>query len=322
MEKILLVRTSSMGDLIHTLPAINDLANMRPEIKLSWLCEEAFADIARLHPFVQSVVPMAFRRWRKTWWQKNTRNEYKALTQHLKQSHFDAALDAQGLIKSAYFARLAGAPVWGLDKSSAREPFASKFYQKRLNVPKGQMAVMRNRQLFAAAFDYKLPESMAFGAEVPAGVTLDFVTKPYVVFLHATSRDSKLWLESSWRKLAHLVHEKLGTNIYLPWGNDVELKRAKRLAEGLDFVHVAPKLSLLQGACLLQDASAVVGVDTGLLHLANAFDVPLIGIYTDTHPHLTGVIESARAKNLGGAGVVPSVDEVWTTLNQVLASQK
>lgn len=321
MEKTLLVRTSSMGDLIHTLPAINDLAHARPEVELTWLCEEAFVDIACLHPFVKHVVPMAFRRWRKTWWQKETRVEYQALKKILRSSGFNQALDAQGLIKSAYFASLAKVPVWGLDKESAREPMAARFYQKTFAVPKGQMAITRNRLLFAEAFEYMLPETITFGAQVPSSVTLDFITMPYVVFLHATSRDSKLWSENNWIALAKRVYEKLGCAIYLPWGNQSELLRAKRLAEGLDYVHVAPKLSLLQGACLLQDAMAVVGVDTGLLHLANAFDVPLIGIYADTHPHLTGVIESEWAKNLGSAGNTPNIDEVWETFNHVLAQK-
>lgn len=320
MEKTLLVRLSSMGDLIHTLPAINDLAYACPQLKLAWLCEEAFADIARLHPFVKEVVPMALRRWRKNWWQKKTINEYQILKRSLKQAEFDCVLDAQGLLKSAYFAHLAQAPIWGLDQESARESLAARFYQKTFSVPKGQMAVERNRQLFAAAFGYTQPETVTFGAKIPANVHLDFVIKPYVVFLHATSRNSKLWSESNWRILSDLVHQQLGVAIYLPWGSEAERQRALRLAAGLDFMHICPKLSLLQAASLLQNAQAVVGVDTGLLHLANAFNVPLIGIYTDTHPDLTGVIESDCAKNLGTASVIPTVDEVWNALNLLLVT--
>ena len=141
----LLVRLSSMGDLIHTLPAISDLARHRPNVQLDWLCEAAFADIARLHPFIRRVHEMRWRYWRKHLFQAATRQDIRRLQRSLKAAHYDRVLDSQGLIKSALFANFAAAPVHGLDKHSAREPLAALFYQHRYPVAKDQPAVERTK---------------------------------------------------------------------------------------------------------------------------------------------------------------------------------
>ena len=164
----LLVRLSSMGDLIHTLPAITDLARHRPDVQLDWLCEAAFADIARLHPFIHRVHEMRWRHWRKHLFQAATRQQIRSLQRTLKAAHYDRVLDSQGLIKSALFAQFAAAPVHGLDKHSAREPLAALFYQHRYPVAKDQPAVERNRQLFAQAFGYSPQGAPDFGIVIPA----------------------------------------------------------------------------------------------------------------------------------------------------------
>jgi len=164
----LLVRLSSMGDLIHTLPAITDLARHRPDVQLDWLCEAAFADIARLHPFIRRVHEMRWRYWRKHLFQAATRQDIRRLQRSLKAAQYDRVLDSQGLIKSALFANFATAPVHGLDKHSAREPLAALFYQHRYPVAKDQPAVERNRQLFAQAFGYTPQGTPDFGIAIPA----------------------------------------------------------------------------------------------------------------------------------------------------------
>ncbi|WP_434779578.1 lipopolysaccharide heptosyltransferase I [Neisseria sp. Ec49-e6-T10] len=320
MNKVLLVRLSSMGDLIHTFPAIQDLSVARPDISLSWLCEEAFTDIAKLHPFVQSVYPMAWRRWRKTLWQKQTRQAISSLQQQLQTSKFDFVVDSQSLIKSALFANMAKAPVYGLDKHSARESLASMFYQKKLAVAKGQLAIERNRQLFAQIFNYPIEPKIVFGAKV--STTMDDlpwrVSSDYAVLLHATSKPSKLWSEENWQQLAQALWQQKGLVSYLPWGNEEEKLRAQRLSKEHSFIHVCPKLTLKEAAILLQGSCVVVGVDTGLLHLANALNKPLCGIYTDTNPELTGVVPSECAVNLGGVNAQVSVEQVLDVLEQVM----
>lgn len=165
--KILLVRLSSMGDLIHTLPAVEDLARQCPEVELHWLCEAGFADIARLHSFVKKVHVMKWRQWRKHLFQAETWREIGRLKTDLQAESFDFVLDSQGLIKSACFAKMAKSPIYGLDKHSARESLAAFAYSKTFAVPKGKNAVWRNRELFARVFGYTMPETQVFGLSVP-----------------------------------------------------------------------------------------------------------------------------------------------------------
>lgn len=316
--KTLLVRLSSMGDLIHTLPAITDLSRHRPDVQLDWLCERAFADIARLHPFVQNVHEMAWRNWRKKLFQAATWREMGSLKTTLQNAQYKQVLDSQSLLKSALFARWANAPILGLDTNSAREPLAAHFYAQTFAVPKGEDAVWRNRQLFAQAFGYEISDAPDFGLAVPPAISgsLNLPTQ-YHIALHATSRDSKLWANENWLALLAQIHAHDRLPVLLTWGNDSEKQRAQYLADRLPFAHVCPKLNLAQAASLLAHAQSVIGVDTGLLHLANAFNRPLIGIYTDSDPIKTGVQISERAINLGGVGQSPSVQNVFDTWLQI-----
>ncbi|WII93808.1 lipopolysaccharide heptosyltransferase I [Kingella negevensis] len=318
--KTLLVRLSSMGDLIHTLPAITDLAQHRPDVELHWLCEASFADIARLHPFVKHVHEMRWRQWRKQIFQATTWQTIGSLKANLLAQQYDNVLDSQGLIKSAAFAKFASAPVWGLNKQSAREPMAAMFYAQKFPVKKGEDAVWRNRQLFAQAFGYAVDGVPDFGVVVPETVSGSLKDLParYHVALHATSRDSKLWAVENWVSLLTRLHETDGLPVLLPWGNETEQQRAIAISVRLPFAQVCPKLNLLQAAAMLANARAVVGVDTGLLHLANAVNRPLVGIYTDSNPVKTGVQTSNWAVNLGGVGLSPSVDDVFAAVQRSL----
>lgn len=312
--KILLVRLSSMGDLIHTLPAINDLSHMRPDVELQWLCEAGFADIARLHPFVKEVHTMRWRQWRKQLSNMDTWREMRRLKSALQQNRFDFIVDSQGLVKSAVFAKIANAPVKGLDFQSAREPAAALLYNQAFPVDKRGNAVWRNRMLFAQIFAYDLPPTLDFGVQVPEAGAVENLPAHYHVALHATSRDSKLWPLENWLALLKRLHEDDGAAVLLPWGNEAEKERAEAIAAKLPFAQVCAKMNLLQAAYVLQQADSIIGVDTGLLHLANALDKPLVGIYTDSDPVKTGVQPSAWAKNIGGIGQKPTVDEVYTLL--------
>nr|WP_255758759.1 lipopolysaccharide heptosyltransferase I [Neisseria lisongii] len=319
--KILLVRLSSMGDLIHTLPAVSDLAAAYPDVELHWLCEAGFADIAKLHPFVKKIHVMKWRYWRKHLTQKAVWQEIGRLKNDLQAEQFDFVLDSQGLVKSAAFAKMAAAPVKGLDWQSAREPLASLLYQNKFAVEVGRNAVWRNRKLFAQVFDYAVPETLTFGLRVPPCEHIS-ADKPYYVFLHATSAERKLWPVEYWRELlADLTHHQ-DCAVYLPWGNESERQRAQEIAAGFAKAAVCDKMNLIEAAQLLKGAQGVAGVDTGLLHLANALDCPLVGIYTDTDPHKTGIQPSAWAKNLGNIGSVPSVQEVYAGLAACVAAKE
>ena len=316
MNNFLLVRLSSMGDLIHTFPAITDLAHSKSNISLSWLCEEAFADIASLHPFIQHVYPMNGRKWHKNWFKKQTREQMTQLKKQLRSENFDGVIDSQGLIKSAYYARFAKAPVHGPDRNSAREGLASLLYQHTYAVSYEQPAITRYRQLFAQIFQYPVPETCNFGIRVPEiSAQFDWLDIPYAVLLHATSQSRKFWPQSHWQELAKLLWLKKGLVSFLPWGNEKEHQQAQNIAQSFEYIKICPKLTLKEMAVFLNSATCIAGVDTGLLHLANALDKPLCGIYTDTDPSKTGVVETEKSVNIGSIGIIPQAVEVFEKLN-------
>lgn len=285
--RVLLVKTSSLGDVIHALPALTDAARAIPGITFDWVVEEGFAEIPTWHPAVGRVIPVAIRRWRKNIWQTIKSGEWRRFKQSLRAEKYDLVIDAQGLVKSAWLTRYVNAPVAGLDKNSAREPLASRFYQRRLAVARGQHAVERLRQLFAVALGYDLPKGLGdYGLDVERLIELPR-NKPYVLFLHGTTWDTKHWPEVYWRDLALRMADK-GVEVRLPWGNPAEKARAERIANGLSNAVVLPKLNLAGVARVLASASACVAVDTGLGHLAAALDVPTISLFGPTNPGLTG----------------------------------
>lgn len=158
--RVLVIKTSSLGDVIHALPALTDAARAIPGIRFDWIVEEGFAEIPTWHPAVDKVIPVAIRRWRKNIWQTLKSGEWRRFKQRVQSTKYDLVIDAQGLLKSAWLTRYVRAPVAGFDKHSAREPIAARFYSRRLAVARGQHAVERLRQLFAVALGYDLPKAL------------------------------------------------------------------------------------------------------------------------------------------------------------------
>jgi len=287
--RVLIVKTSSMGDVLHTLPALTDAMRAIPGIRFDWAVEEGFAQIPSWHEAVDRVLPVAIRRWRKAWFSAPIKAERRAFKEAVQAVAYDAVIDAQGLVKSAALVtRLAHGTKHGMDWQTAREPLASLFYNRRHHIAKQQHAVERTRELFAKSLGYAKPESQgdyAIAQHFLGEGATD--SAPYCVFLHATTRDDKHWSESHWRELIGLLGES-GLQIKLPWGAPHEEARAKRLAEGFDYVEVLPRLSLEAVAHELAGAKFVVSVDTGLSHLTAALDRPNITLYGPTDPGLIG----------------------------------
>ena len=284
--KVLLIKTSSMGDVIHTLPALTDAARAIPGIRFDWVVEEGFAEIPAWHPAVDQVIPVAIRRWRKNLWKTLKNGEWRQFKQRLREGDYDLVIDAQGLLKSAWLTRYCCAPVAGLDRDSAREPLASRFYDRTFHVPKEQHALERVRQLFAQALGYVLPDAIGdYGLDRAA--LAEPSAFPYIVFLHGTTWASKHWPEADWRALAERLSAD-GWAIRLPWGNPGEKARAERIASDLPGVEVLPRLNIVGVARVLAGARACVAVDTGLGHLAAALDVPSISLYGPTRPGRVG----------------------------------
>ncbi|AYL68215.1 MULTISPECIES: lipopolysaccharide heptosyltransferase RfaC [Citrobacter freundii complex] len=287
--RVLIVKTSSMGDVLHTLPALTDAQQAIPDIHFDWVVEEGFAQIPSWHSAVDRVIPVAIRRWRKAWFSAPIKAERKTFRDAVRLLQYDAIIDAQGLVKSAALVtRLAHGIKHGMDWSTAREPLASLFYNRKHHIAKQQHAVERTRELFAKSLGYNKPQSQGDYA-----IAQHFLTEvnadagQYAVFLHATTRDDKHWPEANWRELIGLLNNA-GIRIKLPWGAAHEEARARRLAEGFPYVDVLPRMSLEEVARVLAGAKFVVSVDTGLSHLTAALDRPNITLYGPTDPGLIG----------------------------------
>jgi len=325
MPRLLIVKTSSLGDVIHNLPVIADLHAHVPGLAIDWVVEESFADIPALHPGVAEVIPVAVRRWRKNLFHREiwreTWREIVAFRQRLAQHRYDWVLDTQGLLKSAVIAAGAHGARHGQDSCSAREPLATLFYAHRHVVARGQHAVTRNRQLAALALGYTLDDVTPDYGIPRATVRYAGLPQRYAVGLHGTSRDSKLWPVTEWIALGRALAAQ-GLSLVLPWGSEAERLRAVQIAGAVPDAVVLPRLRLADLAAVLSGAGAALGVDTGLIHLAVALDVPTVAIYTDTDPALTGVLGGcrARSRNLGGVGETPSPAQVLDALAQVLAN--
>jgi heptosyltransferase-1 len=287
--RVLLVKMSSLGDVVHTLPAVSDAA--AHGVEFDWVVEEAFAAIPSRHPAVRQVLPIAWRRWRRSL--MKDRGALAEFLQALRSDRYDVVLDAQGLAKSAIVTRLAHAPIKaGPAFSSAREGVAALFYNRRIDVPTGRHAVDRLRTLFAEVFGYALDD-------LPETFNLEAATRPgsrQCVLLHGTTWPSKLWPERMWRSLAGRLIES-GWEVQLPWGNPEERKRAEDIASGLSGATVLEQESLGDLGRRITDSALVIGADSGLAHLAAASGVPTVVLYGATSAELTGA-RGARVVNL------------------------
>ena len=330
--RLLLIKTSSLGDVVHALPALSDALKALPNLQVDWVVEEAYAPLARLHTAVEGVIPVAIRRWRKSPLSGRTRQEWKGFQARLQETHYDLVLDAQGLIKSAWVGLLAHGPRAGLDWQSAREPLASLSYRQKLRVQKELPAIARNRLLMAQALGYELsldgvtteggmanapdyglsPQRLAAllneaSTETPRGAPRDNTrdntpdtpldnspdTAPIFCF-HGSARPEKCWAEANWIALGKLLTEQ-GLPLCFPSGNAQEYARASRIAETIGEAVEAPEPMPLQRLIpRLARARAVVGVDTGLLHLSAALGRPGVGLFMSTDPKKFGALAGAN----------------------------
>ncbi|PHV12332.1 lipopolysaccharide heptosyltransferase I [Chitinimonas sp. BJB300] len=321
MPKILLIRLSSMGDVIHNFPAVTELRGHFPNAKIHWVVEEAFVGLAGLHPGVDQIVPFALRRWRKKLLNAGNRAEMRAFRTTIEKGRYDLAIDTQGLLKSALVGKLSGAALVGYSRRSVREPLACLFYDRRFDIPAVHV-IERNRLITGRALGYTPSGQLNYGIQPPA-ITLDWQPKqPYVVCLTATSSDAKLWDETNWITLCQWLLLAHGLQPVFPWGNEVEHARAMRLAAALPGSLVTPRFSLVEGARLLADAQIAIGVDTGLMHLAAAVDIPTVGIFCDSDPHNTGAIARTFSQNLGGIQQPPSEAAVREVVMAALAAKR
>ncbi len=278
--KILIIKTSSLGDVIHALPAVTEAGTKDPALEVTWVVEEGLADIPRLHPGVDRVLPVAIRRWRRSWFRSH--REVREFVNQLRDTAYDLVIDSQGLIKSAVLTSLSRGPVHGFDRSSSRESLSAIFYRAGHSVPGQLHAVERQKRLFAACLGYQSDEAVDYGL---TGTSAEKGRK--ILFLHGTTWSSKEWSLSAWQALATLVNEA-GYEVLVPAGSMAEKVTAESILAGRQG-RVLDRLSLADLAGELETCVGVVSVDTGLGHLATALGIPLVGLFGATDPSLTAM---------------------------------
>lgn len=310
MPDILFIKTSSLGDVIHHMPALTEARAARPAARLTWLVEEAFAPLVRLHPAVDAVVPVAWRRWRKSLHAPATWAEIARNLRAIRSLDCDLVIDTQGLLRTGLLARIARGTRHGYDAGSIREPLASAFYDVRHKVGRDQHAVERNRILTGLALGYAPKGAPDFGLDRARLEKSGKLQKaPYVVLLHATAQAQKEWPADNWIALGRAI-QRQGIEVVLPWGTIGEKTRSERIAAGVPGARVPERAPLDRVAQLIGGAHSVVGVDTGLLHLAAALGVPLVAIFSGSQPELTRPVGNGPLTVLGALGAPPGVDEV------------
>lgn len=313
MADILFIKTSSLGDVIHHMPALTEARSRLPGARFAWLVEEAFAPLVRLHPAVDAVIPVAWRRWRKSLYAPATLREIAASLRTIATSRYDDIVDSQGLLRTAMIGRFAKGRRHGYDRRSIKEPLAAAFYDIRHRVSRDLHAVERNRMLTGLALGYEPQGAPDFGLD---RARLASPGPHYAVLLHATARVEKQWPETNWISLGKLFGAQ-GVDLVLPWGTDEERARSERLAAALPSARVFKRQPLDAVARLIAGAQFVVGVDTGLLHLAAALGVPLVAIFAGSQPSLTGPVGSGPIAVLGADGAPPSVEAVRAAVERI-----
>jgi len=306
-----------MGDVIHNLPVVSDIRSMVGDAEIHWLVEEPLAVIPEMHPEIGRVITVAVRRWRAALWRRQTRMEIGAFAHVLREQVYDVVIDTQGLLKSAVLTLMARGSRCGLDWASAREPL-SLFYDRTYSIPWTIHAVERNRLLAARALNYALPSVIDYGIRAPKRELAWLPATGYAVLLHATSDDRKRWGDANWVALGCYLSER-GVSAVLPWGNARERERSEELARRIQGAIVPPAIRLDEAGALLTGANAVIGVDTGLTHLAAALGTPVVGVYSATDPTATGLYGSRCAVNVGTIGKSPSVGDVTSALERLAA---
>lgn len=282
--KLLVVKTSSMGDVLHALPAITDASREISDLTVDWMVEAPFQAIPALHPAVHRVIPVAVRRWRRNW--RQSLSEIGEIRSQLRSENYDLVIDSQGLIKSAMLALLAGTRVAGFSRASAREGLVSLTYHRQASIPRELHAVERQRRLFAELLGYALTGEPDFGiapTEQPGG---------RIALIHGTTWETKCWPESYWQALCEQV-SGAGLEVLIPAGNEAELERSRRIA-GDTNARILDRLDLEVLIGELRACTGAVAVDTGLAHLMCALQTPLVSLYGATDPALTGTLGSAQ----------------------------
>ena len=315
-----------MGDVIHNMAVVADIKARFPDAQIDWVVETPFVELVKLNPDIHRIIPVAMRRWKRALFSRQTWTEVATFKRQLQETTYDAIIDTQALLKSALISRLARGISHGANYKTAREPLAGLIYHHSYDISPKIHALTRYRMLAAQALGYPLPASPPnYHLQLTKIETPPSLPERYVLGLHSTARDSKLWPIEHWVALGRYLNKR-GLSLLLPWGTEAELARSNLIVAGINSdafnkAIVLPKMNLTQLASLIVGAKAAVGVDTGLMHLAVALKIPTLAIFCDTHIWQAGAMPSmdAIAITIGGKRVCPNVEDVCKTFQQILS---
>ena len=321
--RILIVKLSSLGDVVHCMPVLHDIHRAHPDAVIDWVVEPGFAPLVRRVAGINAVIECALRRWSKAWWTPAVRAEWRAFRVRLQRDRYDAVIDLQGLTKSAVIARLASRTATGASyglanrtEGSSHEAPARWLVDHAIRIEPHIHALDRSRVLVAQALGYRVDGPPRFGLRAQAN---DQRAVPTLVLVHGTSRDDKLWPEASWVELGRRAIAQ-GWRIALPHAGAAELERAQRIAAALgEPAQVWPAMSLDALVDRLGATQGVVGVDSGLSHIATALNLPHVQIYNWPTAWRTGPLAAHghRHQVAVEAQPTPSLEAVWAAWTQV-----
>ena len=292
--KVLIIKLTSMGDLMHALPALTDASNIYPDIQFDWIVDENFSDVPSWHPKVSEIITTNHRTWRKQLLSGSLRRELKELKTKINVGDYDVVIDMQNNLKSAVLSYFIKKEVHGLDKNSAREYPAHWAYAFKHEVPKNLHAVARQRSLLALSLNYKIDDkSINYKVDKSVFRAPDFsLPNKYLVLVHNASWPTKLWPIPHWQKFIELINQE-GYTAILPSGSEEEIARAEEIVSSNNKAIALKKLSLNEVAYVIEHSLGCVCSDTGLAHLSAVLDKPSVTMYSVTDESLIGT----RGKN-------------------------
>ena len=315
--QVLIVKVSSLGDVVHCMPVVQDILRQYPDARIDWVVEEGFVDLLRLARGLHQVIPFALRRWRKHLLAASTWREIGAFRRRLREQRYDVVIDTQGLLKTGLIARAARGTVWGLGngiEDAGYEWPVRYLYHHMQSMELHTHVVTRSRLLVAAALGLELQEPIDFGLDAARADHSACPSGRYAVFVHATSRGNNLWPEPDWIAVgrALLAH---GTQVALPWGSELERTVSERLAAAMGpGAVVPPKLNLSQVVGLIDGAAVTVGVDTGLVHIAAALQQPTVELHNFNSAWRVGGFWSPHIIDLGDGRQRPTAQQALDAL--------
>jgi heptosyltransferase I len=315
MPEILFIKTSSMGDILHHMPAVTDARSRFPDARISWVVDELYAPLVRLHPAVDRIVPIAVRRWRRSLLRAGTWREGRAAFRELRDRRYDKIIDTQGLVRTALMAKLLNGQSHGYDAASVREPFAARFYDVAHAVGWDLHVIARNRTLSGLALGYEpsgAPDYSFDRSQFRGGAE-----KPYAIIFHATAKKTKEWPEKRWLEVVRSLAVR-GLDVVLPWGSADERARSERLAAAIPNARVPDLKPILEVAKSIAGAQLVVGVDTGFLHIAAALGVPVVAVFTIVKSHTAMPIGPGQVEMVGTQNGLPEVRDVLAAIDRVI----